>query len=500
MDAINEKKWFVYLGDRHEGPYSLEEIEGKMDGGQVSSATYVWAEGMPDWKSMKEVSDFGSLLARGAAPRSSAPAESEESDTGSVLLHPAESGAPTPTAAAADDGSPNLVEGAEAPRKSRRGRIFFALLLVVVAGSLVVLRQSGRLDRLRGHPLIRSLLASAGDAIRPATLQLTDRAPWLAPLFSPLPELKDVVAPEYGELQEAARAPAESPVFALALATSDILNPAFYVAARVEDGKRLRVRVTGVPDTLLNHVSFENEAPVTIDKRWGKSEPVRFPDGKPLPRGEYWVSVLDSGPAGSGEQKLLVKKQYFLGGPKDATYSERLEEYHSKLKAKAQAELVELKQFVSTLELQLASTTVGFGKYRVQGGEQGRGQGKIPGKARLKAWKELDEKWSQLDSQLAATFGKWTPEAVVKDFFFSPVYILVRQAAEAVTAVHVAHRALISPEGSPGGGGIAQGEAPLGPEEAATKASQALAQLKAKIEQAEKLPPSAKGLPSREGL
>src|SRR4051812_6215463 len=68
MDGFNEKKWFVYLGDHHEGPLSLSEIQSKMAQGQVTASNYVWAEGMPDWKIMTDVSAFESLRQPPPAP------------------------------------------------------------------------------------------------------------------------------------------------------------------------------------------------------------------------------------------------------------------------------------------------------------------------------------------------------------------------------------------------------------------------------------------------
>src|SRR4051812_29705440 len=75
MDGFTEKKWFVYVGDHHEGPFSLEEVQGKMVQGDVSTESFVWAEGMTDWKPMTEMSDFAPILTSTAeaAPVVSAP-------------------------------------------------------------------------------------------------------------------------------------------------------------------------------------------------------------------------------------------------------------------------------------------------------------------------------------------------------------------------------------------------------------------------------------------
>jgi hypothetical protein len=55
MTSSDEKKWFVYIGDHHDGPFSLNDLQGKLTQGAISKASYVWADGMPDWVLMTEV-------------------------------------------------------------------------------------------------------------------------------------------------------------------------------------------------------------------------------------------------------------------------------------------------------------------------------------------------------------------------------------------------------------------------------------------------------------
>lgn len=89
MDGFNEKKWFIYLGDHHEGPFSLAEIQQKMTERLITSANYVWAEGMPDWKQMPEVPAFQALLAEReatSAPRISGPSVEATSASNAQLF------------------------------------------------------------------------------------------------------------------------------------------------------------------------------------------------------------------------------------------------------------------------------------------------------------------------------------------------------------------------------------------------------------------------------
>mgnify|MGYP000882217653 FL=1 len=56
---MEEKKWFLYVVDHHEGPFSLSEIQSLVKKGDAKSSSYVWREGFEDWMMMSEVSEFG---------------------------------------------------------------------------------------------------------------------------------------------------------------------------------------------------------------------------------------------------------------------------------------------------------------------------------------------------------------------------------------------------------------------------------------------------------
>ena len=96
-------------------------------------------------------------------------------------------------------------------------------------------------------------------------------------------------------------------------------------------------------------------------------------------------------------------------------------------------------------------------------------------------------------TQLSQTFQKWTPESVAREYYFFMIYQQVQQTAQAVSSLHALHHSWFA-----GGVNAQQFDATLGP--AAQAAQDAVNQLKAKIDQAEKLPPTARGLPRREGL
>ena len=554
MDAFNEKKWFVYVGEKHEGPFSLHEIQGKMAQGQVSRTSFVWCEGMQDWKAMTEVSEFAPLL-QSSEPAAEIPIEAaisispsaeSEGDTGKLDPKAAKKAAKEAEKAAKAASKARAKEGKVG--KSRVSSLLVAfLILIVVPVVLAIGYMGGMLEPLMKNPGLKAAADAASDAIHPQMMNLAEKFPALAPYISPIPRLEDVTPEDFEELKAAARDSHDgTQKFALALSTGDVLTPVFYVTTSAADAKQVRVVVTGVGDTLLNHTSFENSAVVNFEKHLGKTAPIRFPDGKPLPRGEYIVSVYEfvaappappaqppvgqpvapppgqpsqpgqpvAPPPGQPEQpqvagtppagtppavqppateapavpkgRLYTKKQYFLGGAKDATYTERLKEFHERLKGKAASELAEVKQFSATLEMQLNSTIAAFAKFR------GKNPKKIT-KAQIKGWNDLHARWTQLDSQLSQTFQKWSPDTISKDYFYFRLYQLTQETGQAVASLHALQNGYFAGTSTPG-----QFENEL--LQTQTLAQASLNLLKAKIEQAEKMPPSPRGLPRREGL
>jgi hypothetical protein len=74
MDGFHDNKWFVYINDHHEGPFSMAQLQSKLQTGEVNRTQYVWAEGMPDWQLMTTVRDLDPILTLTAAPIFAPPA------------------------------------------------------------------------------------------------------------------------------------------------------------------------------------------------------------------------------------------------------------------------------------------------------------------------------------------------------------------------------------------------------------------------------------------
>lgn len=440
MDGLTEKKWFVYLGDHHEGPFSIDELQGKLSAGQVSTTQYVWCDGMTDWKLMSEVDVFEKLRAAIPVPpptlgagatfdrtepsfvadpsgsskkihltaiRGGAAGESEVPSPESLLTPASAPSIPAEAPRAAPATAPKKVTAVtpapEGARKRRRPSFGFMGILIVVlllmGGGLAFL--SGQADWLAKQPWLL-------------------RLPIVGEMLSPIPLLDDVSQEDFDELRLAATA-TEGSRSAVVLSQSDPFAPIFYAATHAPDGTELTLRLEGVTDTLLNETQADYTVKTTLIKRFARFDPVRTADGKSIARGTYKVSLIN------GDQ-TLASKSLFLGGVKDATYLARLKEFHDKVWEKAVTELTELKQFSATLDEQLAITNKSFADVnrRHQRGNP----------AAKREWEGLAKKWNALQTQLADTFNQWTPEALKTDYFYGDLRAQVQSLGQQISVLN----------------------------------------------------------------
>ena len=107
----------------------------------------------------------------------------------------------------------------------------------------------------------------------------------------------------------AARGSAESglPQAAIALSRADAGSPAVYVSSNLPDGAAIDVYIDGVPDTLLNQMSFSSKLRAVMSEKIGKTAVIRFPDGRPIPKGDYLLVAIDAEDQSAGVRDVLAK-------------------------------------------------------------------------------------------------------------------------------------------------------------------------------------------------
>lgn len=505
MDQFEEKKWFVFLGDHHEGPFSISEIQPKIEQKQIGSSHFVWAEGMPDWVPMHEVEAFSAL--KTARPDEATSLPEPAPNPAMIFEEPKLDAAALPELRDINVLEPDFTRTSELeiPKKSdatappRVGVILKLLLIILGVGALAF---GGKLALDRSDSWLEKLRPSLNDQI----ISIIENHPSIASLISPLPHLSGVSAEDFESLKAAAASSLNSnpPSIAVAVSKENPNSPVFYVASNLPDGTRFDILIEGVRETLVTKLVSDTKLSVVLDHRLAVSKPLMM-DGKPLPQGEYRVSATEAQeiqgaqlqppavrdllaklqplnaektehlPAGI---KLLSRKGYFLGGAKDAAYNQKLREFHEGLKQKARMELEELRLFLIQLEAQLNTTVAQFNMYR-----------KTKSPTKKKNWFPFDEFWRKQQTPLSDMIKKWSPEGLSNDYVYGPMYLSAQQAMQAVQKLHELQKDYFDKKLDEKAVDIQVGE------------TQAAAQgmilgLKTKIDEIEKAAPPANGLPA----
>ena len=479
MNMEIEKKWFVYVGDHHEGPFSIPEMVARKESGAVTPDSYVWCEGMADWLMLSQVSELEQGLREytEASRPVSAPVETRE--TGSVRV----ASAPAPKAVRKKSGKTPLI-------------LTVTLLLFVLGGFGALIGIS--------HSSNEELHAS----IRPLLSRLVQGVPALGSLFQLIPTLPDVKEDEFFELQAAKTgALAGGARLALALSNQDANRPFFYVSTNLPHGTKFEIHLVGQTETLLNRLQFSTQGTLSTSQGFGKSEVFLAEGGQPVPKGRYMAYVVESSDqdASIKEQlsvvealktqvkmpssipataKFVVAKSVFLGGERDETYLTRLKAFHEKIRATSEKELQELVQYSNTLDTQFQNLTTDFQRLFTA---------KKATASMRNSWKKNLELWTRISTQLDGSIQTWSPETLKNEFFYGKVYELVKTAFQSLKTLVQLESDYLEKPGDKAAFEIQHGKM-------LSDARQAMETMKQKVDLVVKSPKSPGGLPSREGL
>jgi hypothetical protein len=229
-------------------------------------------------------------------------------------------------------------------------------------------------------------------------------------------------------------------------------------------------------------------------------------ENQPFPRGQYDIYAVDaekqpdlvSGLLSklqalevkhpeiiSHPFKLLATRSVFFGGDKDSVYAERLKEFHDKLQKKATEELEEIQEFAKTLESELLATNSKFKSLYKSAKANPNNK---------KEWDAFHAEWLNFQVQMNKAFVKWTPEILEQSFFYSNLYKMIQQSQQDLEAVHNTQNAFFDNDVTD------QNTFDIQLGQISSVAESSIALIKAKIEQASKIPPSPNGMPRKDGL
>lgn len=476
MNMEMEKKWFVYVGDHHEGPFSIPEMAARQDSGDITADSYVWCEGMADWLMLSQVNELDQGLREFkevSRPAAAAPAARKES----VATAPA----------------PKSVQ----KKNKKLPLVLAASFLIVITGSLAALIGISRSSNEELHASIRPLLS-----------RLVQSAPALGSLFQLIPTLPDVKEDEFFELQAAKTGSIhEGARVALALSTQDANRPFFYVSTNLPNGTKFEIHLVGQAETLLNRLQFSTQGTLSTVQGFGKSEVFLAEGGQPLPKGRYMAYVVEASdqdaavkellaplesiknqiklpPSIPSTAKFVISKSLFLGGERDETYLTRLKAFHDKIRANSEKELQELKQYSQTLDAQFNTLTTDFQRLLTA---------KKATAAMRNSWKKNLGLWTQISTQLDQSIQTWSPETLKNEFFYGKVFELVKASFQSLKGLIQLESDQLEKPGDPAAFEIQHGKM-------LSDTRQALELMKQKVDVAAKSPKNQSGLPNREGL
>lgn len=506
MDNANDKKWFIYVGDKHEGPFSVLEIKEKTVAKTYNTEQYVWCEGMADWLPMLDVPAFKVALKPEASVSgisipslstipSSQPqpiAESIGKSSPKVAVQPSLAKKTVPT----QKSKPSADSGATISK--RRMSIWGALLFIVAIIGLAM--NFGLLDPGTSQKISEMLFTAA----EPIAGFLGDKIPALNEWISPIQKMEGLSEQDFGTLKQAAKGKPEAGINLDVVGLGvDLPTPTLVIGSNLPDGTQLDVTVLGIPDTLVASTFVLIKKAALLNKKTAIVSKLTTTEGLPLPRGEYFVflteSAMETQPDGvrslltsmppvtakmpefiEGQKKIFFAKKLFLGGLRDQVYQERLKAYHDKMVEKANAEVAEIKQYTSSLISQFNLTNNQYNELKKQ---------KNP-KNKKKLWDPFHKKWEEFAAQMLQVFQNWSPAVLGKDYIHGKLYLLLQQSAMKVIRVHqlqnqATSQGKITPEAD---GAIAS---------AVNEAQAELKTLQEKIEIIEKSPTTPGGVPQR---
>lgn len=543
MNTENEKKWFVYVGDHHEGPLSEAEVYQRKQKGQVNPDSYVWREGMADWVLLSQVTDLTQAMEalKAAEPPPSAKphlelaptpepetpgmptdahpetvgngSESTERHDGPEILQGNHSESSTDfeplvnASPAAEAKAARLHQAKLAPNTSRAkqvaNKVLYAFAATLSIGvsllifALVGLVLGSRSNNTKIHTRIRPLIE-----------RVTEKAPYLRPAFKMTPSLSDVSAEDMGDLESARVTGPENGVrIGIGLSDAEPTRPAFYITTNLPNRTKFEILIVGNPETLLNRLQYSSQVTVTPHYGFGKSEAFLTENGQALPKGDYRVYVFESAdqPEAIKSQlekltsnrtqeiagkdvprsaKFVASRGFFLGGERDESYLTRLKSFHDAIKEKAEKEVVEVKQYSETLAAQHAILTGAFLKVF---------RGKKIGPPQRSAWEKTVDTWNKIAEQLDQTVQTWSKETLQNEFFYGKAYEAVRNAFQSLRDLVKLESSFVTKPGDRNAFEIQHGKL-------MSESREALEILKRKVEIMGKSPKTASGLPTREGL
>ena len=303
-DGLDAENWFIFVGESHQGPFSLDEMLRKYDLGLIDASSLVWRVGMSQWQTVANTPEL---------QKWDTTQESKQ-----IIV-------------------PRHYLGANALQKYRAKGV-------------------------RNLAVSRKIVLSRNQLIMVvAGLVLLAFVFWVNGAVRKIPESVHLSTADRRLLNSVLQLPVRSSKAetASALVMEAPGVPRFFIASNAVDGERYEVVLAGVPETLVGRVRYFKSVELRLADGWAETPAFLQEDGRPLVPGEYklYVRSLRNARALDGRKQFEASlpwdknppKTFFLGALRDANYQQRLNEYRKNLISTSKAELQELSEYLNTI-------------------------------------------------------------------------------------------------------------------------------------------------------
>lgn len=466
---MDDKQWFLYVVDHHEGPFSVDEVKQRIKAGQAKHTSYVWREGFADWIMMNEVAEFGDSAAGkdGHGPFSFNTKETKKDEPEPVLSDNSRADVFKKGGTSA-----NLGYQGVSSRRSRwyTSNTFLLLVFVSALTAIYQLTAQSKLNfiyekigiknqvlalDLRPISFEKQQIDFVVKTVKTATTPLIEIALPKVKKFLPEPVvafLSPIELPE--EVPQSERDALISVIksdlaggarFATALATGEEMNPTFFIASNLPNGTNLTVLLQGRKGTLINAISYEKKVFVEVQNHLARTSRFLLDGTKPLPKGEYLLVIYEADAQNTvvsqalqslpkrmppsmipKEKVAFTMDTYFLGGKKDEDYLARLKEFNQRIQSRITQEIAELKQISVTLESMANESAVKF-----------FGLAKPPLDKKKKAqWQKYHGTYLTMAGQIKTALSKLTPQLLHQEYALPDLYTKLKDVFVLTEGLH----------------------------------------------------------------
>lgn len=340
LTAALSNAWCLFSSGKYSGPHSLDDLAIMFKQKKIIPADQVWTEG---WTHFKKVSDYSPLLQE--LQKNNITLEESKPEltiTPQQVILQSPPSSPSPKVQLS---KPRALPTMSTRGKKKTSALTKFAILILVCGGVYQLWSLGYLAPLASH--LAFLKVPFEDGIKKISQYVPK--PLQKYVFGlEIPE--DLSALDQEVLRQILLTRIEEKeMLDVFLPEGESMSPAFWIVTNAAS-QRVEVDLKGKPGTLLNALHYNERKTLTMENGVLKTPAFCLEGSKPLPKGEYIVTVRLSNAENGSPNGLVYSKHFFLGGVRDANYQTRLQEYKDRLQKQYQDELAQAKQMLLLVE------------------------------------------------------------------------------------------------------------------------------------------------------